>query len=297
MGKLIRGTSKNARFFLIDSTDVVQTALVIHRCSPTAIDAFGRILTAGAIMGSTLKGKDLITIMTNTDGLLKSMVVTADANGGVKGYLSDPYADVPLKDNKKHDVSGLIGRGTIKIIKDMGLKDPYIGISEIQSGGLAEDLAYYYYTSEQTPTVLALGVSLKDKDTVRSAGGYMIQLLPDAEEDFITFLEAKVKAILPMTDLMNGGMDLDRILRLLYDDMDTEEDIPIEKYDILERKDIKYSCNCNRDKFYRGIIALGKDELNKIFAEESSIETECNFCKKKYVFTRDDLIDIIGGKQ
>lgn len=294
MGKIIRGVSKNARFFVVDSTDVVQEALNIHKCSPTAIDAFGRLLTAGIIMGSTLKGDDLLTLRTDTNGPVNNMVVTADSNGGVKGYLSNPEVDVPLRDNGKSDVASLVGKGILKIIKDLGLKEPYVGLSEIKSGEIAQDIAYYYYNSEQTPTVIALGVKLKDEKTVEYAGGYMIQLLPNAEESFIDALERKIQAIRPMTELMAGGMDIKRIAKLLYEDMDSEDNEKlVEDYSILEEKEVHYSCNCNSDKFYRGLITLGKDELKEIFDEREDIEAECHFCDKRYKFTKKDFEEFL----
>lgn len=297
MSRIIRGVSKNARFFLVDTTDIVQEALNIHKCSPTAIDAFGRLLTAGVIMGSTLKGNDVLTLRTDTDGLLNNMVVTATADSGVKGYLSNPSADVPLRDDGKSNVGALVGRGTMKIIKDMGLKEPYVGISTVDTGEIAQDLAYYFYNSEQTPTVIALGVKLKDANTVACAGGYMLQLLPDAEDEFITALENKIQAIRPMTELMMGGMDLERILKLLYEDMNSEDNEKlVESYEILEEKEVSYKCDCNKDKFYKGLITLGKDELNKIFAEEEKIEAECHFCGKRYEFKKEDFKDILEVK-
>ena len=297
MSRIIRGVSKNARFFLVDTTDIVQEALNIHKCSPTAIDAFGRLLTAGVIMGSTLKGNDVLTLRTDTDGLLNNMVVTATVDGGVKGYLSNPSADVPLRDDGKSNVGALVGRGTMKIIKDMGLKEPYVGISTVDTGEIAQDLAYYFYNSEQTPTVIALGVKLKDANTVACAGGYMLQLLPDAEDEFITALENKIQAIRPMTELMMGGMDLERILKLLYEDMNSEDNEKlVESYEILEEKEVSYKCDCNKDKFYKGLITLGKDELNKIFAEEEKIEAECHFCGKRYEFKKEDFKDILEVK-
>ena len=297
MGKIIRGVSKNARFFLVDSTDIVQKALDIHKCSPTAIDAFGRLLTAGVMMGSTLKGKDLLTLRTDTDGLLNNMVVTADSEGGVKGYVSNPSADVALKDNGRSNVGALVGKGMLRIIKDMGLKEPYVGMSPIDSGEIAQDLAYYFFNSDQTPTVIALGVNLKDERTVACAGGYMIQLLPGAEECFIEALEEKVQAIRPMTELMMGGMDLKRILKLLYEDMSSENNEKlIEEYEILEEKEVNYKCNCDKDKFYRGLITLGKKELNEILETQEFLETECHFCGKKYKFTKEDFKDILEVK-
>lgn len=297
MSKIIRGVSKNARFFLVDSTNIVQEALDIHKCSPTAIDAFGRLLTAGVMMGSTLKGKDLLTLRTDTDGPLDNMVVTADSDGGVKGYVSNPSADVVLTDNGKSNVGALIGKGMLRIIKDMGLKEPYVGMSPIDSGEIAQDLAYYFFNSDQTSTVIALGVKLKDEKTVACAGGYMIQLLPGAEECFIGALEEKIQAIRPMTELMMGGMDLKRILKLLYEDMSSEDNEKlIEEYEILEEKEVSYKCNCDKDKFYRGLITLGKKELNEIFETQKFLETECHFCGKKYKFTKEDFKEILEVK-
>ena len=296
MGRLIRGTSKNARFIIVDSTDVIQECLNIHHCSPTAIDAFGRVLTAGIIMGSNLKGDDLLTIRTDSDGPIKTILVTSDAHGGVKGYVANPQAEVPLRENGKRNVPELMGRGTIKIIKDMGLREPYVGISELVSGGIAEDLAYYYYTSEQTPTVLALGVELEDEKTIKKAGGYMIQLLPGADESFISFLEEKIKAIRNITELLIGKMSLEDIAKLLYDDMSTEEDTLVEEYQILQEEKVQYFCNCNKNKFHRGLLTLGKDELSKIFKEETKLEVECHFCKKKHSFLEDDFNEFLEEK-
>ena len=294
MGKIVRGVSKNARFFLVDTTDIVQKAQDIHKCSPTAIDAFGRLLTAGVIMGSTLKGNDVLTLRTDTDGALSNMVVTAKSNGGVKGYVSNPLADVPMKDNGKSNVGALVGKGMLKIIKDMGLKEPYVGMSPVESGEIAQDLAYYFYNSDQTPTVIALGVKLKDENTVACAGGYMMQLLPGAEDEFITALENKINAIRPMTELMMGGMDLKRILNLLYEDMESEDsDKLVEEYEVLEEKEAEYKCDCSKEKFYKGVITLGKDELKKIFDEEEILETECHFCGKRYQFTKSDFKAIL----
>ncbi|MDR3258470.1 MAG: Hsp33 family molecular chaperone HslO [Fusobacteriaceae bacterium] len=295
MGKLIRGISKNARFVIVDTTSIVEHAKYIHGCAPTALDAFGRVLTAGIMMGSYLKGEDLVTIKTESDGPLKSIIITANAKNQVKGYLSDPLADLPLKDNGKHNVSQLVGKGTIKIFKDMGLKKPYVGISELVTGGIAEDLAYYYFTSEQTPTVISLDVHLDYNNTIVSAGGYMVQLLPDADEAFAEALERKIKAIKEMTELLEGKMSLFDIADLLYDDMESEVPRPIEEFQILEEKYIEFACNCNKDKFYKGLIALGKDELKKIFYEEKEkkLEVECQFCRAKYEYFLEDFKNML----
>lgn len=294
--RMIRGASKNARFFVIDSTEIVQEALNIHKCSPTAINAFGRFLTAGLIMGGTLKGKDLLSIVTDTDGLVNQMIVTANGEGEVKGYLNNPQADLPNKQlTNKPDVANLIGKGTLRVIKDMGLKEPYVGLSEIVSGEIAEDVAYYYVTSEQIPTVIALGVELSDEKTVKVAGGYMIQLFPDSDDKFIDLLEEKIKAMRNITELLKGGMDLERIVKLIYEDM-TDENYEklIEPYEVLESKNVKYFCNCNKEKYYKGLITLGKEEIEKVLNETGGeIETECHFCGKRYKFNRDDLKEFL----
>lgn len=294
MSRLIRGTSKNARFVLVDTKDVVQEALNIHKCSPTAISAFGRLLSAAVMMGATLKGKDILTLRTTTDGPLSTMVATATPEG-VKGYVSNPEADLPARENGQPDVRNLVGKGTLHVIKDLGLKDPYVGVSSIESGEIAYDIAYYFYTSEQTPTVIALGVDLENETTVRSAGGYMIQLLPGAEDWFITELENKINAIKNVTELFRGGMSLEAILHLLYEDMNDEKyEKLVEEYNILEEKEVKYYCDCNEDKFYRGVIALGKEQLEDILTERGEVEAECHFCGKRFTFTREDLKEVLG---
>ena len=293
MSRLIRGVSKSARFVLVDAKDIVQEALDIHKCSPTAISAFGRLLSASVMMGATLKGDDVLTLRTLTDGPLSTMVATINKDG-VKGYVSNPEADLPAKENGQPDVQNLVGRGTLNVIKDLGLKEPYVGISTINSGEIAYDIAYYYVTSEQTPTVIALGVDLENETTVRSAGGYMLQLLPDAEESFIVELERKIGAIRGVTELFRGGMNLESMLHLLYDDMNDENpETLIESYEVLEEKEIKYNCNCDRDKFYRGVITLGKTQLEEILAEKGEVEAECHFCGKRYSFKREDLGEVL----
>jgi molecular chaperone Hsp33 len=243
------------------------------------------------MMGETLKGDDLLTLRTNTDGLLKQMLVTTDANGNIKGYLSDPEVDLELKDGVAPKVGDLIGKGTLTVIKDMGLKEPYVGVSQMVSGEIGEDLAYYYYTSEQTPSVVVLGVSLGPDMRVKNAGGYMIQLLPGASDNFITKLEAKIKAMRPMTELLAGGMSLKRIAKLLYEDMDVDDELAlVEDYNIYDEKKVAYKCNCTKDKFYRGLMTIKKEELEEIFTEKPELEVECHFCRKKYSFTKEELL-------
>lgn len=281
MGRVIRGLSKNARFVAVDTTDIVQEAMEIHHCNLLAADSFGRLLTVASLMENSLKGEDILTLRTDTNGQIKNILVTADSNGNVKGYLSNNTPDV--------SDTPLLGEGMLKVIKDFGLKDPYIGFCQMSSHGLAYDLSGYFYTSEQIPTVIAFTVLFRDEHTVEKAGGYMMQLLPNAEESFLEALEQKVGAIRSIDELFHGGMDLEDIIALLYDDMNSEEKRVVEEYEILEEKEIQYHCNCDRDKFYRALITLGKEEIDKILQEDGKLEAECHFCGKHYEFREEDF--------
>ena len=265
MGRLIRGISKNARFFVADTTDVIQEALDMHKYDEYSMKTFGKFCTLASLMGATLKGEDKLTIRTDTDGYIKNIVVNFDG----------------------------LEKGTMRIIKDMGLKEPYVAISNIDYSNLPNDISAFFYNSEQIPTVISLAVESTNDGKILCAGAFMVQLLPNADEDFITKLERKAEAIRPMNELMKGGMSLERIINLLYDDMDTEDDSLVEEYEILEEKEIKYSCDCSAERFQKGIMTLGKDELKHIFEEEKEIEAECQFCGKKYKFTEKDFKDIL----
>ncbi|MGL4403520.1 MAG: Hsp33 family molecular chaperone HslO [Fusobacteriaceae bacterium] len=292
MDRIIRGISRNARFFVTDTTEIVREALVMHQCTPGAIYSFGKFLTAGIIMGATLKGEDVLTLRTDTDGLVGQMLLTVNAKGDVKGYIQNPGAQY-LQVATEHKVSDFLGTGALRVIKDMGLKDPYSGVSDMTTGDLAQDIAYYYHVSEQIPTVISLGVSIDGEGNVVSAGGYMIQLLPDADDDFIDKLEEKIKAIRSFTELRNGGMDLERIIHLLYEDMEDEKgEKLIEEYEILEGKKVQYLCNCSREKFHNGVITLGKKEIDDIIHEKGSLDVECHFCRKIYSFNSEDFKDM-----
>ena len=280
MGKLIRGVSKNARFFVVDTTDIVQEAQNIHKCSPTAIDAFGRLLTAGVIMGSTLKGNDVLTLRTDTNGLLNNMVVTADANGGVKGYLSNPTADVPLKDNGKSDVGGLVGQGILKIIKDMGLKEPYSGQTMLQTGEIAEDLTYYFATSEQVPSSVGLGVLMEKDNTVRCAGGFIVQVMPFVDDEVLDKLEANIQKIQSVTAMLDNGHTPEEMLNQVLEGLDVE---------ITDTLPAKFSCNCSKDRIEKAIISIGKKEIQAMIDDDKPIEVKCHFCNTAYKFEVEEL--------
>ncbi|MGL4393244.1 MAG: Hsp33 family molecular chaperone HslO, partial [Fusobacteriaceae bacterium] len=216
MDKYIRGISKNARFFIADTTELVKRAGEIHDCNGDALALFGKFLTAGIFMGATLKGKDILTLSTQTDGLVPKMAVTADSYGNIKGYLK-------IFQGNEDEHSEFLGDGTLSVIKDIGLKEPYVGISEMKNNDLAKDIAYYYFTSEQTPTVISLGVSFGLDGQVEFAGGFMVQLFPEADENFIESLEKKISMIIGFTELRKGGMTLERIANLLYEDTESTE--------------------------------------------------------------------------
>lgn len=283
MGRLIRGLSKNARFFVADTTDVIQKAIDIHNYDIYSSDIFGKFCTLAVLMGSTLKGEDRLTIRTDTEGYIKNIIVNSDSKGNIKAYLV----------NGNEETYDSLGKGMMRIIKDMGLKEPYTAVADIDYLKLANDISYYFYNSEQIPTVIAFAMEFTNDNRVLCAGAYMLQLLPNADEKFITKLERKIEAIRPMNELMKGGMSLERIINLLYDDMETEDDSLVEEYQILEEKEVNYSCDCSSDRFYRGLLTLGAEELTKIFDEEGEIQTECQFCGKKYKFERSNFSEII----
>ncbi|MBP9478007.1 MAG: Hsp33 family molecular chaperone HslO [Sebaldella sp.] len=292
MGKMIRGISKNARFFICDTKDLVQEAMDIHSCSATGISALGRVLTAAGMMGKDLKSEDdSLTIRVNGDGPAGVIITTANKNGEVKGYMGNPQVDLGENHINKLLIGEAIGNGTLYVIKDMGLKEPFSGLVQIQTGEIAEDLAYYFFTSEQIPSVVALGVKVGPDYKIECAGGFILQLLPGADNNFIDKLEEKIKSIRPITELFEGGFDVYRIAKLLYEDM--ESDTPgelVEEYEILEESELSYKCNCSSEKYLKGLITLGKEEILNILEEDNGqIEVECHFCGKKYIFKEEDF--------
>ncbi len=295
MGKLIKGISKNARFFICDTKDLVQEAMDIHSCSPTGIAALGKVLTAAGMMGKDLKsGSDLLTIRVNGDGPAGVIIATANKHGEVKGYMGNPQVDLGEENLNKLLTGDAIGNGTLYVIKDMGLKDPFSGLVQLQTGEIAEDLAYYFFASEQIPSVVALGVKVGADYKITCAGGFILQLLPGADNDFIDKLEEKIKSIRPITELFEGGFDIYRIAELLYEDMGSDEPGKLtEEYEILEESEITYKCSCSREKYLKGLITLGRKEIESILEEENGeIEVECHFCMKKYVFKEEDFENI-----
>lgn len=268
------------------TTELVEEARKIHDLSPVATAAFGRLLTISAIMGNEMKGaKDKLTVQMKGNGPLGTMLVTADNFPRVKGYVANPVVDLPLNDMGKLDVGGAVGKqGMLYIIKDLGIGKPYVGMTPIVSGEIAEDFTNYFATSEQTPTVIALGV-LVDKNGIKSAGGYKLSLMPDAGEEEISKIEEQIKNIEPVSKMLDENKTLEEIAKIVTGD---------ENLKVLERTEPKFECNCSREKCEKGLIAIGKKELEDIIKEEEKIQIECNFCNSKYVFTRKELQEIVA---
>lgn len=292
MGYILRATAQNGdvRLFMAITTDIVERAREIHNLSPIASAALGRFLTAGSIMGTMLKGeKDKLTLSINGGGPAGGMVVSANQSGNVKGYISNPEVDLPLKENGKLDVGGAIGiNGTLNVIKDLGLKEPYVGQVPIATGEIGDDITYYFAASEQVPSAVALGV-LVDRDlSIKSAGGLVIQMMPGANDFVADIIDFRLREIPALSQLIAEGKSGEDILNLLFDDMDLK---------ILEKIDIDYVCDCSKERMERALIAIGRDELEKLREEEESIQMECHFCDSKYTFTREDIGEMIRNGQ
>lgn len=282
---LAHGGKVNVR--CISSTNIVEEARRLHDLSPTATAALGRLITITSLLGKEMKGeKGTITTQVKGNGPIGSMTVVTDNKGNVKGYVSNPFVDVPLNpENGKLNVGEAVGKdGMIYIIKDIGLKEPYVGMTPIVSGEIAEDFTNYFAKSEQTPTVVALGV-LVDKNGVRAAGGYLITLMPDATEEDIVKIEEALKKADSISKMLDDGKELIDIAEIVTGDknlMYFEDDyVP------------HYECNCSKEKMEKNLITIGKDELNDILEKDGKAELVCHFCNKKYVFNEDELKNII----
>lgn len=289
---LIKATALEGmvRIIGVSSTNLVNIGAKKHNCSPTASAALGRSLTAGAILCSMLKGsKDTVTLQINGGGEAKGVVVTAYSDGRVKGYIGNPNVDLPLNDKGKLDVGGAIGKnGSLYVIRDMGLKEPYVGQVPIFTGEIAEDLAYYFTVSEQTPSAVALGV-LVDKDlSIKASGGFVIQMLPGADELLADTIMYRLEEIPSVTEMMVKGMNIKDILEYIFEDMDLK---------ILEEDEPFYQCDCSKEKVEKALISIGEKDLQELYDDNKSEELVCNFCNEKYIFTHEDIGNILKSKQ
>jgi molecular chaperone Hsp33 len=283
MNHILRATTENqeVRAFIADTRELVNEAVQRHQTTPVASAALGRLLTAGAMMGVTLKGEnDLITITVKGDGPIDAITVTVDGEGHIKGYVNNPFVDIPNKPNGKLDVSGAVGEGMLTVIRDFGLKDPYIGQCELISGEIAEDLTYYFASSEQTPSVVALGV-LVDKDySIKQSGGFILQLMPGASEETIATIERNIHAIESVTAMFESGMKSEDILNKVLDGLNPR---------VLEITHPEFFCNCSKDRVEKALISIGKKDIASMITDGETIEMKCHFCNEKYDFSVPEL--------
>ena len=286
---IVRATAAEGtvRAFVAVTTNMVREARVVHGLSPVASAALGRTITAAAMMSRLLKGeKDTMTIQIKGDGKLGGVVAVTDSNSNVRGYVFNPDVYLPLNEIGKHDVSTAIGKnGYMNVIKDLGMKSPYIGYVRLVSGEIAEDIAFYFASSEQVPTAIALGVLVGPDEDIENAGGFMVQLMPGAEEDIIKHLESKIASMPPITKLLSEGKSPEDILDILLGEKGLK---------IADKNECKYQCNCTRDRMERNLISLGKQELLSMIEEQKGAETHCHFCNKKYKFCEEDLRKLIN---
>lgn len=280
---IIRATAAQGqvRAFAATTRELVEYAKNAHNTSPVATAALGRLLTAGAMMGVMMKGeKDLLTIKINGDGPIEGLMVTADSRGSVKGYAYNPGVMLPPNDKGKLDVGGALGVGVLSVIKDIGLKEPYEGQTILVTGEIAEDLTYYFATSEQTPSSVALGVLMNRDNTVRQAGGFILQLLPGASEEIISALEEKLATVSSITSLLDEGKTPEQILEYMLGNLGLE---------ISDRLPARFYCNCSQERIEKALISVGRQELQEMIDEGKTIEVNCHFCNKNYPVTVEEL--------
>lgn len=288
MGKIVRYISEDGSAFVIaaDTTDVIARAEQIHHTSAVVTAALGRLMTAASMMGDMLKGKeDSITLRMNGGGPAGSIIAVSDSNGNSRGYVQNPIVEIPLNDKGKLDVRGAVGTdGYLYVMKDIGLKEPYVGQTNIVSGEIAEDITNYFASSEQTPSVCALGVLVNPDLTVKRAGGFIIQLLPGCPEETISAIEAAVSDIEPVTVMLDKGMTADDIAKRAMKNI---------KVDKLDENNIGYRCNCSRERVEAALVSTGKDALKEMASSGTDTQVECHFCDKVYTFTPKEIEKII----
>ena len=288
MGKLIRCITSEGAVMVsaVDSTDIVAKAEQIHKTSAVMTAALGRMLTAASMMGNMLKGeKSSISLKIDGNGPAGAITVAADSTGNVRGYAQNPVVEIPLKPNGKLDVSGAVGTdGNLYIVKDLGMKEPYNGFVPIVSGEIAEDITSYYATSEQIPTVCALGVLVNPDLTVKKAGGYILQLLPFTEDEIITKIEQNLARVKPVTQLLDEGKDIEEIVRDVLEGFEVE---------VIYEQEVEYKCKCAKEKVEATLQGLGVKELTEMLADMPSVDVKCHFCNTTYSFSKTDIENIL----
>ena len=284
---IVRATAANSqiRAFAATTRELVEYARAAHKTSPVATAALGRLLTAGSMMGIMMKGdKDLLTLQIHASGPLNGMTVTADAKGNVKGYVGNPNVVIHANEKGKLDVAGAVGIGFMNVIKDMGLKEPYLGQTELRTSEIAEDLTYYFATSEQVPSSVGLGVLMEKDNTVKQAGGFILQLMPFTEEEVINRLEENLKRVTSVTGMLEEGKTPEGILETLLEGFDIE---------INDRVPTQFHCNCSKERVEKALISIGRKEIQEMIDEGKEIEMNCHFCNKNYKFSVEDLKRIL----
>lgn len=280
---LVQGMAADnqVRFFCAYTKELVEASRIFHNTSPVATAALGRLLTAGAMMGSMCKNdSDILTIQIQCSGPIGGLIVTANANAQVKGYVNNPSVMLPPSPKGKLDVGKALDLGVLSVIKDIGMKEPYVGQSNLVSGEIAEDLTYYFATSEQIPTSVALGVLMEKNNTVKHAGGFIIQLMPFADEGLISDLELRLKNYSSITSILDKGITPNEIMEQLFDGYDiqfTKEMYPM------------YHCDCSKERVFKAVMSIGKKDIEDIISEGEPIQVECHFCNKTYSFSPEEL--------
>jgi molecular chaperone Hsp33 len=288
---IVRATAANSqiRAFAATTRNLVEQARMIHHTSPVATAALGRLLTAGSMMGSMMKNEDdLLTLQIKCDGPVKGILVTADAEARVKGYINNPEVDLPPKAQGKLDVGRAVGSGMLRVIKDLGLKEPYVSQTELVSGEIGDDLTYYFAASEQIPSSVALGVLVDTDLTVRRAGGFIIQIMPGCDQSVIHTLEAKIGDMTGITSLLDADMTPEMILEQILGEFGLE---------ILDKFPAKYHCGCSKVRVEKAILSIGKQDIEKMIAEKEPVEVHCHFCNSNYQFDMDTLHRLLAEGQ
>ena len=283
---IVRATAANAqiRAFACTTKNTVETARAAHNTSPVMTAALGRLLSAGAMMGAMLKGeKDILTLQIKGDGPANGITVTADSAGNVKGYANVPDVMLPPNSVGKLDVAGALGQGMLSVIKDLGLKEPYVGQTVLQTSEIAEDLTYYFATSEQVPSSVGLGVLMEKDNTVKQAGGFIIQLMPFAEDAVIDKLEENLSKVSSVTSMLDAGNTPEQMLEILLEGLEVEFN---------DTMPVAFSCNCDKKRVEKALISVGKAELKSMIEDGEEIEVNCHFCNTNYKFSVDELKDL-----
>ena len=284
---IVRATAANhqIRAFAISSTNTIEEARQRHNTSPIATVALGRLMSAGAMLGTMMKGDDdIITIQIKGDGPIGGLTVTADAKANVKGYVNHPEVMLPLNSAGQLDVEKALGIGVLSVIKDIGLKEPYVGDTILVTSDVTQDITYYFATSEQVPTSVGLSVIMSKDNTVKSAGGFIIQLLPDASEEIISALEKKIKEVKNVTTMLEHGYTPEQMLEELLGEFGL---------DILDKIPTQFYCNCSKERMSRALISIGRKELSSLIEEGRTIEVNCHFCGSHYNFDVEELKDLL----